>query len=412
MQARHLTARILEALADRPVVVLVGPRQAGKSTLAQQLVQAGSLTRYVTLDDAVTRAAAASDPVGFLAGLPHRSVIDEVQRVPDLYLAVKATVDRDHRPGALLLTGSADVPVLPGLAEALVGRGEILTLQPLSAGELSASIEDFPAWAFSGRRPALVVGTDEPSIIERIVAGGFPEPALSSQRFRERWFGAYVTTIVQREIQELAGIAGLAQLPRLLTMLAARSASLLNVAELSRTAGLPQTTLHRYLALIEGAFVTSTLPAWTGDPGRRLVRAPKLHLNDSGLAAWLTGSDARRLQTDRERLGALLESFVAAEIRKQLGWSAVDARMSHYRSHDGMEVDLVLEDRAGTMVGIEVKASATVRAEDLRGLRRLAERVGERWCRGVLLYLGRDSVPFGERLDVLPVSSLWQTMRG
>jgi uncharacterized protein len=411
VQARHLSPRIQEALTDRPVVVLVGPRQTGKSTLAQQLVREGSLGRYVTLDDAITRAAATDDPVGFVAGLPHATVIDEVQRAPDLYLAIKAQADRDRRPGAFLLTGSADVLVLPGLADALVGRADILTLLPLSAGEASGSVEDFPAWAFSADPPVQTAGEAEANTIDRIVSGGFPEPTLASHRFRERWFRAYVTTIIQREITELAGIAGLADLPRLLAMLAARSASLLNVAELSRTSGIPQTTLHRYLALIEGAFVTSTLPAWTGDPGRRLARAPKLHLTDTGLAAWLTGSDAQRLQVGRERLGALLETFVAMEIRKQLGWSRVDAGLSHYRSHDGVEVDIVMEDRAGNIVGIEVKASGTVRAEDLRGLRRLAERVGDRWVRGVHLHLGREAVPFGERLDALPVSALWQTPR-
>ena len=192
-------------------------------------------------------------------------------------------------------------------------------------------------------------------------------------------------------------------------MLAARSASLLNVAELSRTSGIPQSTLRRYLTLVEGAFVTHTLPAWTGDAGRRLARAPKLHFTDTGVAAWLIATDARRLMDDRERLGALLESFVAAEIRKQLGWSAVDARLSHYRSHDGAEVDLVLEDRAGGITGIDVKSSATIRPDDLRGLRRLAERVPDRWIRGIVLYLGPQSVPFGERFDVLPVAALWQT---
>jgi hypothetical protein len=411
VQVRHLIPRLQEALADRPIVVLVGPRQAGKSTLAQGLVQEGQLVRYVTLDDAVIQAAAAADPVGFVAGLPHGTVIDEVQRTPELYLAIKARIDRDRRPGAFLLTGSADVLVLPGLADALVGRAEILTLLPLSAGELSGTVEDLPAWAFGSEGPRSITGGDEGYVVDRILRGGFPEPALGSRRFRERWFGAYVTTIIQREVRDLAGIAGLTELPRLVAMLAARSASLLNVAELSRTSGVAQTTLHRYLALIKGAFVTCTLPAWTGDPGRRLARAPKVHLTDTGLAAWLTGADVQRLGVDRERLGALLETFVAMEIRKQLGWSAVDARLSHYRSHDGTEVDLVMEDRAGRIVGIEVKAGATVRADDLRGLRRLAERVGQRWTRGVLFYLGREAVPFGARLDALPVSALWQTPR-
>jgi predicted AAA+ superfamily ATPase len=409
MQARHLAPRIREAIADRPVAILVGPRQSGKSTLALELVRKGVLDRYVTLDDAVTRSAAQSDPIAFIESLPRGSVIDEVQRAPDVYLAIKSRVDRDRRAGAFLLTGSADVLVLPDLADALVGRSEVLTLHPLSAGEIDGRIEDFPAWAFGSGSPSPVTPAVEADVIERIVRGGFPEPALAGRRFRERWFGAYVTTVVQREVRELAGIAGLTELPRLVSMLAARTASLLNVAELSRTSGIPQSTLHRYLALIEAAFLTTSLPAWTGDPGRRLARAPKLHMTDTGLAAWITGADAPRLAKDRERLGALLETWVVMEIRKQLGWSAVDARASHYRSHDSGEVDLVLEDRTGATVGIEVKAAATIRSEDFRGLRRLAERRGPRWVRGVLLYLGQESVPFGERLAAAPVTALWET---
>ena len=269
--------------------------------------------------------------------------------------------------------------------------------------------EDFPAWAFGADPPAGSTPATEAEVADQIILGGFPEPALATRRFRERWFGAYVTTVIQREVRELGGIAGLAELPRLLTMLAARSATSLNVAELSRTSGIPQSTLHRYLALIEGAFVTFSLPAWTGDAGRRLARSPKLHFTDTGLAAWLTGSDAKRLEVDRERLGALLETFAAQELRKQLGWSDVDARLSHYRSHDGVEVDLVLEDRAGSIVGIEVKSGATVRSDDVRGLRRLAERVGQRWTRGVVLYLGREAVSFSERLHALPMTALWET---
>lgn len=411
MQPRNLTPRVREALADRPAVVLVGPRQSGKSTLANELVDDGTLTRYVTLDDAVTLAAARSDPVAFVDGLPHGSVIDEVQRAPDAYLAIKARVDRDRRPGGFLLTGSADVLVLPGLANALVGRAEILTLLPLSAGELVGRREDFSAWAFgrpSEPAPPILTKATEPDVVDRLVRGGFPEPALGTQRLRERWFGSYLTTILQREVRDLADIAGLEELPRLVTMLAARSASLLNVAELSRTSGVPQTTLRRYLALVEGSFLMTTLPAWTGDPGRRLAKAPKVHMTDTGLAAWLTGSDARRLGSDRERLGALLETFVAMELRKQSGWSDVDARMSHYRSHDDTEVDLVLEDRTGGIVGIEVKASAAVRSSDFKGLRRLAERVGPRWVRGVILYLGGEGTAFGDRLAAVPLTAIWE----
>ena len=407
MQPRHLAPRIREALLDRPVVTLVGPRQVGKSTLALELVDSGALSRYVTLDDVVTLAAARDDPAGFIAGLPHASVIDEIQRAPELYLAIKARVDRDRRPGSFLITGSADVLVLPGIAEALVGRAEILTLLPLSAGELTGHREDFVAWAFSGEPPIPTTVVAEGDIISRIVRGGFPEPSLAGSRFRERWFGSYVTTIVRREVQDLAHITGLADLPRLLAMLAARSASLLNTAELSRTSGLPQTTLRRYLTLIEGAFVTSTLSAWTGDAGRRLARAPKLHLTDTGLAAWLTGSDERRLLTERERLGALLESFVAMEIRKQLTWSSHGAGCWHFRDRDGAEVDFVLEHPDGRVVGIETKAAAVVSSGDTRGLRFLADRLGDRFHAGYVLSMMPEAIPLGPKLTALPIDSLW-----
>jgi hypothetical protein len=198
-------------------------------------VQESLLVRHVTLDDAVIQAAASADPVGFVAGLPHGTVIDEVQRSPELSLAIKARIDRDRRPGAFLLTSSADVLVLPALADALVGRAEILTLLPLSAGELSGAAEDFLAWAFGPEAPSDIVGEAKGDVIDRLLQGGFPEPALGSRRFRERWFGAYVTTIVQRAVRELDGIAGLTELPRLLAMLAARSASLLKRA--SQVAG-------------------------------------------------------------------------------------------------------------------------------------------------------------------------------
>lgn len=409
MHARHLLPRVREALSDRPVVVLVGPRQAGKSTLALQLVDEGALVEYLSLDDAVTLAAARQDPAGFVRGLPHGTVIDEVQRAPDLYLAIKSEVDRDRAAGRFLLTGSADVLVLPELSDALVGRAEILTLLPLSVGEVAGRVEGFVAWAFGDDPPIRPSAPSEEAVLDRLVRGGFPEPSGAGARFRDRWFASYVTTVIQREVRDLSDIAGLSDLPRLLSMLAARTATLLNVAELSRTSGLAQSTLRRYLILIEGAFLTSALPAWTGDAGRRLARAPKVHLADTGLAAWLTGTDDQRLRTDRDRLGPLLESFVVMEVRKQLGWSSIDAAPRHYRSHEGTEVDLVLEDRAGRMVGIEVKAGSSVRAEDMRGLRRLAERVGERWVRGVVLHLGRDVIPFGERLHALPLTALWET---
>ena len=408
MLDRSIAPRVREALADRPVVTLVGPRQSGKSTLARAFVDAGDLDGYLTLDDAGVLAAVTSDPAGFIAGLAGRTVIDEVQRAPGLALAIKASVDRDRRPGRFLLTGSSDVMTLPGLADALVGRMEVLTLLPLSQGEMAGRTERFIDGCFEPGPPATPTRSG-PSIEERIVRGGFPEPLRLSAHRRGAWYGSYVTTIIQRDIRDLARVAGLVELPRLLSMLAARTSTLLNIAELSRTSGLPQSTLKRYLALFEAAFLVETLPAWTGDPGRRLVHAPKLHVTDAGLAAWVTGVEPPRLDASREQLGALLETFVVGELRRQAGWSARDVRRSHYRSHDGREVDLVLEDRAGRMVGIEIKAARSIGGHDLRGLRALAERSGDRFVRGVLLYTGETVIPFAANLHAIPVSALWES---
>jgi predicted AAA+ superfamily ATPase len=410
MLRRNLTPSVAESLTDRPVVAVVGPRQAGKSTLALDLVRQGLLHRYHTLDDPVTFAAAKSDPAGFVAALEPGTVIDEVQRAPGLARAIKLAVDFDRRPGRFLLTGSAQLMALPTLADALVGRMDVLTLRPLSQGEISGTVDGFVDWAFGTGAAPDVAGISRADLIDRIAAGGFPEPWNWRSSRRDAWYRSYVATLIQRDVRELADITGTVDLQRLLTMLSARTASLLNTAELSRTTGLPQTTLRRYLALLDGTFLVETLPAWTGDPGRRLAKAPKVHLVDSGLAAWLTAGDHGRLAREPERWGALLESFVVGEVRKQLGWSSIDARLSHYRSHDDREVDLVLEARDGRLVGIEVKATVSPDARDLRGLHAFRERNPGRFHRGIVLYLGRQSVPLGDRLYALPIDALWQTV--
>jgi len=290
---RHLAARIEAALSDTPAVFLAGARQAGKTTLARMLVDQGRLDAYVTLDDPTRLAAATHDPEGFLAALPPRAALDEVQRAPGLFPALRAAIDRDRRPGRFLLTGSADVLLLPGLAQVLAGRMEVLTLEPLSQGEREGRRERFLRDLFTpdGPAPGPPMARDE--ICRRIVAGGFPEPsARADPDRRAAWFDAYVTLVTQREVRELARIEGVAELPHLLRLLAARLGGLLNRAELARSAGLPHTTLTRYLTLLETLFLLRPLPAWATNRGKRLIRAPKVHLVDTGLVAHLLGLDA------------------------------------------------------------------------------------------------------------------------
>jgi predicted AAA+ superfamily ATPase len=417
MIPRLMAPKILAALADTPVVFLAGARQTGKSTLARWIADGPHPAQYLTFDDATVLAAATADPAGFLAGFTGPVVLDEVQRVPALLMALKAQVDRDRTPGRYLLTGSANVLLLPRLAQELVGRMEVLTLWPfaqveLESGEEGASapcpnlVDELFAPTLPPRPPASTQIRTE--ALRRALLGGYPEALTRSSAARRRaWWGSYVTTLLQRDIRDLARIEGLSDLPQLLSLVAARSTGLLNYAELSRSSGLPQTTLKRYLALFEATYLIQTLPAWSGNLSKRLVKSPKLLLSDTGLLAYLLGFGEAELPPTDPHVGPLMENLVGMELRKLASWSQVQPELYHFRTHAQQEVDLVLEDGCGRLVGVEVKAAETVRASDLAGLRFLAEQRGERFVRGVVLYGGSQSVPFGENLQALPLSMLW-----
>lgn len=409
MMERRLTAPILEALADTPVVFIAGARQTGKSTLAQEIARSAHRARYVTLDDLGVLAAARRDPEGFLAGFDGPLVLDEVQRVPTLLLALKAEVDRRRSPGRFLLTGSANVLALPKVADTLVGRMEVCTLWPLSQGELAGVHEGFVDAVFSDlppAAPARMAARDD--LVDRVLRGGFPEAvARATPSRRAAWFRSYLTTLVHRDVRDLAAITEITSIPQILALVAGRLASTANLADLSRAAALPQTTLKRYLALLEALFLVHRLPAWSTNVNTRQVKAPKLLLVDSGLAAHLLGADHSRLHADPTLLGGLLESFVAGEIARQAAWSRYLPKLFHFRTHTGREVDLVLEDTQGRLVGIEVKATASPTARDVAGLAALAQLAGDRFVRGVLLHTGTAAVPFASNIHALPISVLW-----
>jgi uncharacterized protein len=409
MLERQITPRLLSALQDTPVVMLHGARQTGKSTLVRHLAAHGHPARYLTLDDAVLLAAVEADPAGFLAGLEGAAVIDEVQRAPELFRALKAQVDQDRRPGRFLLTGSAQVLLLPQAAEALAGRMEVLTLWPLAQEEILGQRPGVvdrlyaPQWQWS------TGGASRADVLQLALRGGYPEVLQRPTAARRAaWFNSYLTTILQRDVRDLAQIEGLTALPRLLQLLAARAGGLLNVAELSRGSGLPQTTLKRYLALLEMTFLVHLVPPWSGSLSRRLVRSPKVYLSDSGLLGHLLGLDERSLPLASPLWGQLLESFVVMELQRQSTWSEAQPQLLHFRTHAGQEVDVVMEDRAGRVVGLEIKASATVGAQDFRGLRALADTVGDRFHRGLVIYTGQEVVPFSPRFWAAPVAGLWQ----
>ncbi len=405
---RLVEPRLDEALADTPVVLIHGPRQCGKTTLARMVGEARGYA-YFSFDDDVVLAAAREDPVGFVGDLPERAILDEVQRVPELFTALKSTVDRDRAPGRFLLTGSANVLLVPKLADSLAGRMEILRLHPLAQVELARTPPRFLNTLFGagfemGNWPRL--GDELP---ERIVAGGYPAAlARQAPRRRAAWYRDYIETLVQRDVRDLARIRLLDALPRLLTLAAGQTARLLNVSDLASPFQLSRQTIRDYITLLIRVFLLEELQPWHNNRLRRLIKTPKLHLGDTGLACALLGVDVAALKSDRTLLGQLLETFVFQELRRQAsGWEDA-VNFHHFRDKDGAEVDIVLETSGQRVAGVEVKAAATVTAPDFRGLRKLKQAAAQRFAGGVVLYDGEAVMPFGDDLYAVPVRCLWE----
>lgn len=414
MYQRHLTEDIHAALQDTPVILVHGARQVGKTTLAQRVAESvAETTRYVTFDQAAMLAAARSDPDGFIAGFAKEGcvVLDEVQRVPDLFRAIKAVVDVDRRPGRFLLTGSANMLVLPQLSESLAGRMEVIELWPLSQGEMEGQRETFIDRVMSGDVTVSMTGTTSctrVNLIERALAGGYPEViSRKSEKRRSAWFGAYLTTILQRDVRDIANIQGLTDLPRLLSLLAARVGSPMNTSDIATSISIPNTTLRRYMSLLEATFLVRMLPAWSTNRERRLAKSPRLMLMDTGLMGHLLALSPERVEQDVSTMDALLTNFAFAELSKQTAWSRTMPELLHFRSFNGRDVDLVLEGPNGRVAGIDVQTRTTVTEDDFRGLKALADIAGEQFASGVILYPGSDVVPFGDRFFAVPFSGLW-----
>jgi predicted AAA+ superfamily ATPase len=408
MIERALTRDIEAALEDTPVVLVVGPRQSGKSTLVEAIADRRGGATYKTLDHALTLNLARDDPDDFVASAGDGLlIVDEVQRAPELLLAIKASVDRDRRPGRFVLTGSADVLMLPRVSETLAGRMEILRLWPLTQAEIEGSRGDLVEALLTGDPSSVAANVspvDRSDLMERIAAGGFPEAVVRHGERRERWFESYVDTVVQREIRDVSNVAGLVELPHLLQMLAARAGGTVNYSALGRDLGIPQTTLKRYIALLEVTFVVKTLRAWYRNLGQRLVKSPKLAIVDSGLMLHQLGAQGG---IPDAAIGPLVENFAAMELVKLAALAGQRPSVLHFRTSAGVEVDALLERRDGCIAGIEVKAASTVVQRDLRGLRALEAKLGDDFLCGVVLYTGSDPRQLTQRIWALPLSALW-----
>jgi uncharacterized protein len=404
---RHAQSSVLDALADTRVVFIGGARQVGKSTLARGIARGERPAEDFSLDRRATRETALADPEGFVAGLKGPVLIDEIQRAPDLLLAIKDAVDRDLTPGQFLLTGSANVITARKVKDGLTGRIETIPLWPLAQSEIHGTDANLVDALFAGEPPRIadaVIGRG--AFVEIVAAGGYPEARLRSGRRRAQWFASYLDTTLDRDLRDISDARKLDEIPRLLRLLAAQAANVLSYRAVAAKLDLTHDTVREYVGLLQTIFLVRLLPAWRPGIGAREAHAPKAYLIDSGLLAHLLGADERRIAADDQVTGKVLENFVVIEVLKHADWARTDARAYHYRQREE-EVDLVLENRAGEIVAIEVKAAASVGRKDIRAMEKLRDGSGERFRAGIVLCTCAQTIPLGKRLWAVPLSGLW-----
>lgn len=408
---RNLKRKILTAAQDTPVIMVNGARQTGKSTLMHMLFPTNS-PAYVTLDDMHTLGLARSGPQAFVESLSERVILDEIQRVPELLLPIKLSVDRNRKPGRFFITGSANVLSLPKVSESLAGRIEIHTLWPLSQGEIRGKREGFIDALFNDEKLPAVKPVTILDVLTLATTGGYPDVQNRTVDRHTGWYKSYISSLMERDVRDLSNIEQLTALPNLLALLASRSGALLNNSDLSRSLELPLTTLKRYLSLLKLLFLVVPVRPWFGNFGKRLIKVPKIYLNDTGLLCQLLECDVQAISANGTLMGAVFENFIVMELIKQLTWSQTRAKIFHFRTVNGQEVDVVLEAADGRIVGIECKAATTIKAETFKGLKALQEMAGDKFHRGIVLYTGSNILGFAEDMQAVPASALWEITSG
>ncbi|MBV6493627.1 MAG: hypothetical protein LDLANPLL_01650 [Turneriella sp.] len=399
---RMLESRIDEARADTPVIMIIGPRQSGKTTLVKELVK--KKYTYVTLDDRLTLLSVRNDPMSLLQQHEYL-VIDEIQRVPELLIAIKKTIDENRKPGRFILTGSANVMVLPKVADSLAGRMETLTLLPFAQCEIEKKKSNWLDSIFDGRPP---MATRSKNLVERVLRGGYAEMLRrpTPQR-RTSWARQYIKAVVERDVKDIAAIEKLGHLPKFLQVLAQTAGQMCNYTALGGQLQFDGKTAANYIGVLENMFLLKRIEPWANNKLSRLVKTPKLQFLDSGLLASLLGVTAEEIKRDRTRFGVLLETFVYSELLKFANVSYNDYRFMYYRDADKYEVDFIIENIAGELIGIEVKSTISLRESDLRNLKKWSSLAGKKYKMGILFYSGDETLPLGNNIWCVPFSSLW-----
>lgn len=406
---RNVQENLLHTIANSPATLITGARQTGKTTLIQKI----GLTEgfhYVSFDDLFAQGAAEADPIGFIENLSKPVILDEVQSAPKIFLPMKKDIDQHREPGRYILTGSANPLIIPKLGDSLAGRMQIIHLWPLSQGELRGVKEEFIDNIFAKNSMEFAfTKASKNSLIELAIKGGYPAlQHIEGERIIYGWLNSYLTSLIQKDITDLAKIENLHSIPNILQALATRAGSILNERDISRSVGIPLTTVRRYLQLLQHLFLIFPLPGWYRNLTKRIIKSPKIYFVDTAILLHLLGFNYERLVNNPIMLGYLIENFIIVEIMKQLTWCQSIVKPYHYRSHDGsIEVDLVLESTAGKVVGIEVKSSETISHDDFKGLKQLQQDCGKEFHQGILLYCGKSHYSFGNNLQAIPITALW-----
>lgn len=411
MYRRNIETQLIEAAQDTPVLVINGSRQVGKSTLAESIFK--ETHEYFTLDDLSTRIAISRDPLLFLENLKKPIILDEVQRLPEIFLPIKKIVDEKRRPGFFVLTGSSNILTLPRIADSLAGRIEIHTLWPFSQGELLGHKDNFVDALFNNTLDDARESISDEDLTNRIITGGYPSVIERKNEERRRaWFRNYITSIVERDILEHAKIDRLGDVSNLIHIFASRVGTLFNASEISRVLSIPNTTLNRYIGLLKQIFLLILIPPYFKSLTKRLVKTPKVYLNDTGIVNYLNNADSQKLSQDSVYMGHVLENFVVMELLKQQTWCKTPFNIYHYRSHSGMEVDFVLENFNGKCIAIEIKKSKHVTLGDFKGIDAFEKDIEKNFQCGIILYQGNDILPFKNNWFAIPIAKLWKNYPG
>lgn len=406
---RNIDSKLEEALSTSPAVLLTGARQTGKTTLVEEYAK-GKSYFYTTFDDLLAMGLAKRDPKGFIEGLPKPAIIDEVQRIPEVFLAIKRDIDQNRIPGRYILTGSANPLLLKKIRESLAGRLETLTLFPLSQGELLNKKEDFISILFSKEQLPLPKHTiSKAELYEKVIIGGYPPVQNLNESRRSAWFRNYVNDILIKDIQNISKIESFTELPNLLALIAHRAGHSVNKTDLANALKLSSVTIQRYLTLLEIFYMINFCQPWRPSMEKRIIKTPRIYLIDTGILAYLQGLTVERLLAEPIFTGHILENFAWGELTKQATWSNTQVKIYYFRTASGIEVDIILEDFMGQVVGIEIKNSDTVSPNDFKGLKHLQQLLGKKFIRGIVLYTGTQYVGAESKLAALPFSSLWQT---